>query len=69
MKFKAEYFDWLGLITFPFIFFCGYYMSIYQKLPSENVINLFVIIGIAGTLIDGGIIYNYFIKKDKKRKN
>jgi hypothetical protein len=69
MRFRAEHFDWLGLFTFPFIFFYGYNIATTGKLPSENITNLLVIIGIAGTLIDGGILYNYFIKKDKKRKN
>jgi hypothetical protein len=65
MKLKAEHFDWLGVLCFPFIFAYGVYVLKTGTLPPSFVTNLLVIIGIGGFFIDGTIIYKYFLKKKR----
>jgi len=62
MKIRPETFDWLGLLTFPFILGCGISLLVAQSLPVWASW-LLVLIGIGGLFIDGGIVYKYFLKK------
>ncbi|MBI5133871.1 MAG: hypothetical protein HZA81_00575 [Candidatus Taylorbacteria bacterium] len=64
MRLKAEYFDWLGLLSFPFILGCGAYI-LYAGALSTWAAWLLVAIGAGGVLVDGFIVYSYFIKKGK----
>jgi hypothetical protein len=63
MRLKAEHFDWLGLVSFPFILLYGVYALHTGMLPSTWMTHMLVGIGIGGFLIDGTLIYKYFLKK------
>ena len=55
MKLKAEDFDWLGLLSFPFILIYGIYAYNGSTAPQwANVV--LMVIGVLGILIDGTII-------------
>ena len=62
-KFKPESFDILGLFTFSFITILSFWSLVsYNPFPRWAVFIL-LLIGIAGLIIDGSIVYQTYIKK------
>jgi hypothetical protein len=64
-KIKPEHFDFLGLIVFPLIFCYAAYILVSDNLPPHITTVILLFVGIFGTLIDGSVIYRYFICKKK----
>ncbi|NCS98605.1 hypothetical protein GW764_00280 [Candidatus Parcubacteria bacterium] len=66
MKLKPQHYDILGLVVFLFIVGIAFF-GIYNELQLPQwVFVVLLLIGVGGLLIDGSIVYNYFIKRDKK---
>jgi len=63
MKLRPEHFDWLGLVVFPFILGCGAYALMTGNALPAGILWMLVLIGFGGILVDGYVIYNYFVKK------
>lgn len=63
MKLKAEHFDILGILTFPFILIYALYVLQTGHMPAEWTTKMLVVIGIGGIIIDGTIVYRFFFKK------
>ncbi len=63
MKFKAEHFDLLGVLCFPFIFIYAVWALKAGQLPPDWMTKMLVVIGVGGFLIDGTIVYRFFFKK------
>jgi len=60
---RPEFYDIFGFIAFLFIIFVvGWSLIFQQSLPLWTKI-IFMIIGIVGSIVDGGIIFNFFFKK------
>jgi len=65
MKLEPEHFDLLGIVVFPFIFACGLYMLLTATVPNIWTLWALIVIGVGGIIIDGSIVYLYFIRKKK----
>lgn len=59
---NPEWFDIFGLITFPFILAISVW-ALRSKSPlPEWVISLLFFIGLIGVIVDGVIVYTFFLK-------
>lgn len=63
---NPEHYDILGTVVFLFIIGISFY-GIYNELRlPEWVFIILLLIGAGGLVIDGSIVYDYFIRKNKK---
>ncbi len=63
MKLKAEHFDLLGIISFPFILVYALSALSTGQIPAEWMTQTLIVIGIGGIIIDGTLVYRFFFKR------
>ena len=61
-NFRPEFFDIFGLATFSFITIISIWSLKTGKPFPRWAIILFLLIGIAGLIVDGGIVYKTYIR-------
>lgn len=65
-KIRPEYFDLLGVLYFPFIFFCALYMFLTGQVLPVAILVFLLLTSVIGFIIDGRIVYYFFLRKSRK---
>lgn len=63
---SPEKFDLLGVVFFPFIFLCALYMLVTGNVLPDPILWAILLSGLIGFVIDGGIVYRFFLSDKKK---